>query len=82
MYQNVHDPIAVAGVYQQGRFHPKKFNWRGKIYKVDQITLTANFKDGGVKQRIYSVQSGANLYRLLFNRENEGWYLEELWLEG
>jgi hypothetical protein len=82
MYQTIHDAIAVFGVYDQGGFHLKKFNWRNQVYPVDQVTLTINLKDGGVKQRMYSVQSGANIYRLLFNRENECWFLEEIWLEG
>ncbi len=82
MYQTIHDLIEVVGIYGRGQFHLRKFNWHGRVYVVDQVTLVANFKDGGVKQRMYSVQSGANIYRLLFNRENEQWYLDEIWLEG
>jgi hypothetical protein len=81
MYQTIHEVVAVAGVYTQAKFTPKKFQWRTKSYQVDQITLSSNIKDGGVRFRTYSVMSGGNLYRLLFNRDDETWLLEEVWCE-
>jgi hypothetical protein len=81
MYQTIHEPIVVAGVFQQGVFNPKKFRWNERIYQVDQITLQANLRDGGVQQRSYGVVSGANLYRLLYNRDSEEWFVEEVWCE-
>ena len=82
MYQMIHEPISVIGVYNQGKFCLKKFKWREQTYNVDQTTLIANLQDGGVKQRMYSVQSGVNVYRILFNRETEIWQLAEIWLDG
>lgn len=81
MYQTIHEQVDVAGIFRQGLFQPKKFRWQGQIYQIDQITLQANLRDGGIRQRTYGVMSGANLYRLLYNRENEEWFLEEVWCE-
>ena len=81
MYQTIHETIAVAGVYEQHKFTPKKFKWRNRQYVIDQITLSSAIKDGGVQFRTYSVMSGGNLYRLMFNRDDEGWFLEEVWCE-
>lgn len=81
MYQTIHEAIAVAGVFKQGKFQPAKFRWQHTTYQVDEITLMSDTKDGGVRQRHYAVVSGANVYRLLYNRESEEWWLQEVWCE-
>ena len=81
MYQTIHEPIAVAGVYRQGKFEPKKFQWGGRTLPVKEVTLVIDSKDGGVRKRHYSILSGGNVYRLCFNREAESWLLEEMWME-
>ncbi len=43
--------------------------------------MVTELKDGGVRQRLYSVVVGPNVYRLLFNRDTEEWWLEEVWCE-
>jgi hypothetical protein len=72
MFQKIHEQISVVGSYNSaknaGKFNPKKF-------------LQSDLKDGEVLQRQYAVVSAGNLYRLLFNRHDESWWLEELWYE-
>ncbi len=75
MYQTIHEKIAVVGVYAQAQFTPRKFKWSSRTYVIDQITLTSDVKDGGVRKRIYSVLSGADFFRLEFNRETEVWWI-------
>lgn len=86
MYQTIGDRIEVIGVYQQSgqpaHFVPKKFKWRGNVYPISEITLVSDVKDGGVRQRLYSVMAGGNVYRLMFNRDDEVWELAEVWYEG
>lgn len=77
----INERIEVAGVYAQGRFFPKKFKWKNQIFKIDQVTLVSELKDGLTKKRLYSVQSGPNVYRLIFDREGETWSLSEVWYE-
>ncbi len=81
MYQTIGEEISVVGSYKNHHFNPYKFLWRNKPYKIDQITLTSDVKDGGIKKRWYSVVVGQEVYRILFNRETETWTLEELWVE-
>ncbi|HZZ98771.1 MAG TPA: hypothetical protein VFG51_02455 [Candidatus Saccharimonadia bacterium] len=82
MYQTIHEKVAVAGVYNKTRFTPKKLKWKGRELEISKITFVNDFKDGGVRSRMYSVMAGGNLYRLNFNRETEIWTLEEMWYEG
>jgi hypothetical protein len=81
MYQTIHEQITVAGVYKSHTFTPRKFLWRKKPYLITEITLKADTKDGGVIKRLYSVVVKGNVYRLEFNRDNENWWLEEVWCE-
>lgn len=81
MYQTIGEEISVVGSYKSHHFTPYKFLWRNKSYKIDQITLISDVKDGGIKKRWYSVVVGQEVYRILFNRETETWTLEELWVE-
>lgn len=81
MFQTIGEAISVAGVYDAHTFVPKKFQWKKKVYLIEEITLISEIRDGQIKKRLYSVLCGKQLYRLLFNRATEHWTLEELWVE-
>ncbi len=81
MYEPVRESIAVAGVYEQSQFTPKRFQWRGRAYEVEKVTLRSDVRDGNVHKRLYSLQAGGTLYRVEFNREDESWQLLEVWCE-
>lgn len=81
MYQKITESIEVAGVYQKSHFFPRKFRWKNQEYVISEITLKSDIKDGGVKKRLYSVLVNRELYRLTFNRDDESWTLEEIWID-
>jgi hypothetical protein len=81
MFTSISESIAVVGTYNHSSFHPRKFKWRDRVYMIEQLTFVTELKDGGVKQRMYSVTSGGNVYRLVFNRDTEDWQLAEVWCE-
>ena len=81
MYQPIEEEIQVAGVYSEGKFIPKKFQWRNRAYSVEEITFSAASRDGEIKLQHFSVSSGGNLYRLIFNRDSQHWKLAEIWCE-
>lgn len=82
MYTQINSPISMIGVYQHGRFIPRKFLWQSKEYLVNQITFIHDLKNGGRKQRIYSIEAAGTIYRILFDRDDEQWTLQELWVDG
>ncbi len=81
MYQTINEDIAVLGIYKNSVFTPKKFKWNQRVYKIKEITLLNDIRDGSIKKRFYSVLSEGNLYRLEFNRESERWQISEVWVE-
>ena len=81
MYAHIHEPISVVGFYTRGKFFPKKFIWQNKNYTITQQTFLTDLKNGGRKQRMHSVIAQDNTYRLLFDRDLEEWWIEEIWME-
>lgn len=81
MYTYIHEPISVIGFYTKGKFFPKKFIWQQKTHTITQQTFLADLKDGGRKQRMYSVVAENNTYRIRFDRDLEEWWMEEVWVE-
>ncbi len=81
MFTKINEKIAVVGTYNDSTFIPKKFLWRDRILKVDELTFVTDTQDGGIKNRIYSVVSAGNVYRLLFNRETEEWLIAEVFCD-
>lgn len=81
MYEPIHESISVIGVYKNAKFFPRKFLWSDKEYVISQITFAADIRDGSVRKRQYSVVADNNSYRLLFDRAEETWTLEEVWCE-
>lgn len=81
MYEHIHESISVVGVYKKAQFFPRKFIWSSKVYSITQITFVADIRDGSVRKRQYSVVADSNSYRLLFDRSEETWSVEEVWCE-
>lgn len=82
MYQRIGETIAVAGVYHPGKFIPKRFQWNQRTFNITQINTSHDFRDGSVRKRQFSVSVGENVYLIQFDRDQETWTLEQLWVEG
>lgn len=82
MYQPIHEPVSVAGVYEHGKFRPVKFRWKEKLLPISEICSVHDFKDGSVQKRRFSVMASGNVYLLEFDRRQETWILEQIWLES
>lgn len=81
MHQKISETVSVIGLYSRAQFIPKKFLWKKRVYQVEQVTCITNIRDGAVRKRMYSVTSLGNVYRLMFNREEETWELAEVWYD-
>lgn len=81
MFTTLHDRIQVIGTFTFKGFVPKKFQWKNKTYIVKRVTLVSDVKDGGLRQRWYSVEAAGNIYRLLHNRDYEEWWVEAVYVD-
>jgi len=82
VYHHIHEPITVAGIYEHGRFRPIKFRWQQQLFTITQICSVHDFRDGSIHKRRFSVMAKDTVYLLEFNRQQEHWFLEELWVES
>jgi hypothetical protein len=80
MYQTITEEIAVAGTYKHQHFLPRKFEWHNRPYPIEEICSTHDFRDGSVRKRRYSVMAKGTLYLIEFNRDQEKWSLEQIWI--
>jgi hypothetical protein len=81
MYQIIGEKVNVAGIYTQGKFQPKKFQWRNQEFVIHVQHTVHDFKDGTVRKRRFSVTARNNVFLLEFNRDTELWTLEQIWIE-
>jgi hypothetical protein len=82
MYQRIHETIRVAGVFEKSHFRPIWFDWRGRKMDIKEITLVSDFKQGGVKHKIYSVVVAGDVYRLVYDLKDQDWFVEAVWEGG
>jgi hypothetical protein len=81
MYQEINDPIEVAGIFKTGKLIPLKFLWKGREYAVKQINLTYHHFEGKVKIYFFTVSDNANYFKLQFNSDTLGWTLLESYVD-
>ncbi len=79
MFTTVEETIHVAGVYKNDTFVPRSFLWNSKKITVESITYIADYSEGEMKLRSYSILTQNTLYRIIFNRATEHWTLSEVY---
>jgi len=73
------DDIKVGVVFGKRLLpEPKWFIWRGRKYIIKEVTYTWCEKNGGARIYYFSVNDGANVYKLAYNTEFLKWRLIEV----
>lgn len=80
MYHTIHEPISVVGIYEHGQFRPVKFKWKQRVYQIEELCSRHDFRDGSIPKRRFSVTVSGTTYLLEFDRHQETWHLEQVWL--
>ncbi len=81
MFTSIQETIQAAGVYKNDTFIPRYFMWNSKKIIIERITYCADYLEGEMRLRLYSVLQGKTLYRLIFNRTTEHWMISEVYCE-
>lgn len=81
VFTPIYETIQTAGVYKKDTFVPRYFLWKSKKIAVESITYIADYSEGNMLLRSYSILSGGTLYRLVFNRTTEHWMISEIYYE-
>ena len=82
MVYTVDEPVKVAVIFDEGKFRPLRFSWRGVSYAVKKITFTWKDRDGRGAIYRFAVSDGANTFQLGYHSENLTWKLEAVDVDG
>ncbi len=81
MYQEINEPIQVAGIFKDGALKPFKFLWHGKEFAVEKVNLSYSSFEGRAKLYFFAVSGGGNYFKLQFNADNLIWTLLESYVD-
>lgn len=73
----IDERIDVGVVFTKSKLIPKFFRWRGRVLRVQEVTLTHKVRVGNIPWYFFSVISEGNLYRLGFDSSSFSWTLHE-----
>ena len=76
MVTAIGEAVKVVAVFDRG-MRPVKFQWRERVYAVEEITYTWRTREGAAAIIHFSVTDGATLYELAYNQSTMGWSLEQ-----
>jgi hypothetical protein len=84
IFKTIQEPIDVLVAFRRDHTialnatKPMTFKWGTTYYQVDAVHLVHSERRGREKVYIFSVSSGALVYRLSFSTESLTWRLEEV----
>ena len=78
----IQEPTNVWVLFQGSQIRPFYFFWHGRQIKVEKINLVHTSKNGSNTFYHFSVSSGGNFYRLVFDTSTLKWFIEAVEEEG
>jgi len=80
MITEIGEPIKVGVVFGANCIGGKKikpvwFIWKGKQYRIKEVTYTWTNKEGSASVHYFSVTDDQNLYEISYNAETMVWVL-------
>lgn len=72
----INESIDVWVLFEKGKIKPHLFFWQGRKIKIEQINLVHTSKNGESLFYYFSVSSGGNFYKLVFDSKKMRWSLE------
>ena len=71
--------IEVGVVFTREGVKPRWFTWRGRRYKIEEVTYTWTEREGKTHLHFFAVtDDGANFFKLCYNSETLRWSLWEV----
>ena len=64
--------------YNCGVMRPVKFKWRGRLYKIEEITYRWQSTEGSSTILHFSVSDGTALFELTCNKSSLKWRLDRI----
>ncbi|MFA4888210.1 MAG: hypothetical protein WC628_01365 [Candidatus Omnitrophota bacterium] len=75
---DLNEKIEVFAWFKTGKAYPKAFIWKGKLYRVDNITYNWQERCGSQILNHFTLTCGDNLYQISFNNTSLGWRFNKI----
>ncbi len=83
MIETINEIVDVVSVCTNGKMHPLRFKWRGKVVRVKRITGEWSRNEGEAKIYYYSVLGeSSDYFEICYDSRMLVWTLCRVWLEG
>ena len=80
MFESLNDPVDVLTSFIDGRVHPIRFRWQGRVVRVSRVTGSWTRREGGTTMRYFAVEGPASeTYELCFDPRGPRWLLSRAW---
>jgi hypothetical protein len=82
MYQEMDEAIDVVVLFQGNRMKPSRFQWKGQVYKVSEVTGDWNTDVGAYRIRHFAVvDHSSNFFQLSYDERKTRWVISKIWVE-
>ncbi len=71
----IREPIEVIALFDTA-LRPLRFRWKGRVYRVQEITFSWTTREGLAVILHFSAYDGATLFELSYNKATLKWTLE------
>lgn len=81
--EEIGDKVEVVVWFKASRLMPLRFKWRGRTYKVREVTGEWKSEIGATHFHHFAVQSDSpDIYELSYNEQAYTWKLENVAISG
>ena len=82
MYTDINKKIKVIALFENGKIIPKIFRWQNRDYKIKEISLAYQEREGRSVNYFFGVETeDGNVMKLRYNDEKLTWWLLETWVD-
>jgi hypothetical protein len=82
MYDSINEKIKVLAVFENGIIAPRLFSWSNRNYKIKNISMRYQDKEGASVEHFFSVETDdGGVFKLSLNNVSMVWKLREVWKE-
>jgi len=80
MYTKVEKKIKMIALFENGKIIPKIFKYSNRDYKVVEISLAYEERDGRSVNYYFGIATdNGNVMKLRYNDVGLTWWLDEIW---
>ncbi len=81
MFTKINEQIEVLVAYTKEKVVPLTFSWKNKKYIVKNINFRHSFKEGKENFYQFSISTGSEFFKIIFNSSTNKWFLREAFLK-